>query len=305
MNATLKVKKIAQLTGHNASVFSLCSGPGKGRFLSGDGDGWIASWDLDHPENGHLLARIGSQIFSLLYLEEWNKVVAGNMNGGVHWLDLDNPENNKNVAHHRKGVFDILRIKDSIFTLGGDGVLTRWSIPESRTVESYQLSNLSLRSLDFCPVRNEIAVGASDNAIYLLNASTLEPKKNIMGAHFNSVFTVKYSHNGKYLLSGGRDAHLRIWDLDAGGKQIYAQPAHWFTINSISLHPQEKWFATASRDKTIKIWDAGTFQLLKVLDTGRNGGHINSVNRLLWSPYQDYLISCSADRRIVIWKIAD
>ena len=303
MNMKISAAKKTQLTGHNAAIFSLGPGPEERQFLSGAGDGWVVRWDLDDPEIGRLIARVETQIFSQLYLKETNTVVVGNMNGGVHWIDLDQQGATKNIAHHKKGVFDIIGVGDHVFTVGGEGSITRWSVPESRTLESYQLTNQSLRCLDFCPVRNEIAVGGSDNSIYLLNASTFELKRTIKESHDNSVFTVKYTPDGNYLLSGGRDAHLRVWDLDNGAEQISSQPAHWFTINSIAIHPGGKWFATGSRDKTIKIWSMETLQLLKVLDTARDGGHINSVNSLFWSPYRNELISCSDDRSIIIWEI--
>ena len=86
-------------------------------------------------------------------------------------------------------------------------------------------------------------------------------------------------------------------------KETFSQPAHWFTINKIVFHPEGKWFATGSRDKTIKIWDAETFELLKVIETMRDKGHINSVNCLLWSEHNDYLLSCGDDRSIIAWEV--
>ena len=85
-------------------------------------------------------------------------------------------------------------------------------------------------------------------------------------------------------------------------KIVFAQPAHWFTINAIAFHPNGQFFATASRDKTIKIWDANTFELLKVLEVIRDKGHVNSVNALLWHPYQELLLSAGDDRSIIIWE---
>ena len=303
MKQKLPVRKLAHLTGHKAAIFSLGPGPETRHFLSGAGDGWVVRWDLDDPETGRLIAKVETQIFSLLYLDGHERVVVGNMNGGVHWVDLEDPDNTKNVAHHRKGVFDMLRIKEFVYTAGGGGMITKWSVAKSRTLESYQLTNQSLRSLDFCPERNEIAVGASDNAIYFLDASTLQLRRSIRDAHDNSVFTARYTPDGRYLLSGGRDAHLRIWNLDEGDRPVAAQPAHWFTINAIAIHPEGRWFATASRDKTIKIWDSNTFELRKVLDTARDGCHVNSVNRLFWSPHRNYLISGSDDRSMIVWQV--
>jgi WD40 repeat protein len=260
-------------------------------------------WDLEDPETGRLIARVETQIFSLLYLEDQEKVVVGNMNGGVHWVDLRDPDKTKNIAHHQKGVFDIRRIGEYVYTLGGEGMLTRWSATGLRSVESYQLTNKPLRSMDYNPERNEIAVGASDNAIYFLDAETLEIRYTQREAHDNSVFTVSYAPDGRHLLSGGRDAHLKVWNLDNGAELVCTQPAHWFTINDLAFHPSGKWFATGSRDKTIKIWEAESWQLLKVLDAARNGGHINSVNGLFWSSHRNWLISCSDDRSMIVWEV--
>lgn len=305
MSTLLQVRRIARLTGHEASVFAIGAGPDHRHFLSGAGDGWVVRWDLEDPEMGRLIAKVETQIFSLLYLPESRRVVVGNMNGGVHWVDLEQPDHTRNIAHHQKGVFDLLRAGDHVFSAGGGGLITRWSIEESRALESLQLSNQSLRSLDYCPHRGEIAVGASDNNIYFLDADTLALKRTLTGAHDNSVFTVKYTPDGRHLLSGGRDAHLRLWDLEQGAAPLAAQPAHWFTLNHIAFAPDGRWFATASRDKTIKLWDASDFQLLKVLNTARDGGHVNSVNRLFWSPYRNYLISGGDDRSMIVWEVGE
>jgi len=71
-----------------------------------------------------------------------------------------------------------------------------------------------------------------------------------------------------------------------------------------NFSPDGKLVATGSRDKTIKIWNAQNFGLLKVIDTQRNGGHINSVNTLLWSSFNNWLISGSDDRSIIIWDVS-
>lgn len=298
----INVQKQTRLTGHNASVFKVIPFKEPHLFLSGAGDGWVVVWDLKEPDLGKLIANVEKQIFSLCYLSGQEEVVAGNMDGGLHWIDLNEPDNTKNIAHHQKGVFAIEDLGKFLLTAGGGGMLTRWDKTTKKAIESIHLTNKSLRCIAYSPERNELAIGASDYNIYLLDATNLVIKRVIEKAHDNSVFTILYSPNSRYLISGGRDATLRVRDLAKEGEEIFSQPAHWYTINHLAIHPKGHLLATASRDKTIKIWDLSSFKLLKVLDTVRDKGHVNSVNHLYWSTYTNELISCSDDRSILIWN---
>ncbi len=295
------VTKVHTCTGHRSALYALAPGRDERHFLSAGGDGWVVEWSLDDPETGHLLASVETQVFSLLHLPERNLLVAGNMNGGVHWIDWNDPSRTRNVQHHRQGVYDLVVVGEWLYSAGGDGLLTRWSVAEGRTVESVQLSNRPLRALAYSPLRQELAVGASDGSIYLLDEATLAVRRILANAHLPSAFTVVYSPDQKKLLSGGRDALLRVWDLEQEAPLLLEMPAHRFTLNHLVFSPDAQLFATASRDKTFKIWDSLTCELLKVVDTLRYGGHINSVNRLLWLP--GCLVTASDDRTAMIWEV--
>lgn len=305
------IHKQYTLTGHEASVFGLCASGEPSSFYSAAGDGWIVRWDLagDDPQLGRLVARVDTQVFFLHALPQYNTLIAGNMYGGVHWIDLAAPEQSRNIAAHQgKGVFAILSQGDQVLSAGGDGRLIRWLAPEGRSTESLHLSHHSLRALAYSAQRQELAVGASDRSIYLLDAHTLALRAHLADAHQSSVFALAYSPDGQHLISGGRDAILRIWSLEAPEAPLLLQHqinAHWFTINDLAFSADGRWLASASRDKTIKIWDAHTFQLCKVLDTIRDGCHVNSVNRLLWLPGPSRLISASDDRSIMVWHSDD
>lgn len=294
------VKKIHTNTGHRAAVYALAQGSSDRRLLSAGGDGWVVEWNLDDPETGRVIADVGAQVFALLSFPNNQQLVAGDMNGGLHWLHIGQPERTRNIQHHQKGVYDLKTEGPWLFSAGGEGVLTRWAIEEARSVESLHLSNRALRVLAIAPNRRELAVGASDGSSYLLDLDTFAIKTTLRQAHDPSVFALCYSPDERWLLSGGRDAMLRIWDLENQTKLHSEQAAHLFTINHIAYSPDGAYFATASRDKTVKIWDAATFKLLKVLETIRDGGHLNSVNRLAWLP--DCLVSAGDDRSLIVWE---
>ena len=309
LKPTLQIQKVHHLTGHKAAVFALGEGE-PGHFISGAGDGWLVNWNMENPDPGKLIAKVDSNVFTLSYLvlpsrpsqEEAPILVVGNMYGGVHWVNLRESQKTKNILHHKKGVFGIFQVEDFIYTIGGDGVLSKWDIETQMAVESYHLSNQSLRAIDYSEHRNELVIGASDNSLYFLDAGTMELKRHLAKAHQNSVFTVKYHPNGRHLITGGRDALLNVWNLDDNAL-VSSQAAHMYTINSIAFHPKASIFATASRDRTIKLWDAQNYKLLKVIETLRDDGHLASVNKLLWTSHKDYLISASDDRSVGVWKI--
>lgn len=287
-------------TGHRAALYALARGRSERQLCSAGGDGWIVAWDLDAPDPGRVVADVGKRVFSLCTLDAGNRLVAGDMDGGLHWIDLDAPARSRDVSHHRKGVFDLLPVGGQLFSAGGDGLLTRWDASGMRAVESLQLSAQALRCLAFSAARGELAAGASDGNIYFVDVETLALTKTLSAAHSNSVFTVAWSPDERFLLSGGRDAMLRAWADDQGDKPVSEQPAHWFTLNHLAFSPDGRFFATASRDKTIRLWRTDGFSLVKTLDTIHDGGHIHSVNRLLWLP--DALISCSDDHTVRIWQ---
>jgi WD40 repeat protein len=299
--STKPIIRNQHLAGHNGAIFGLCPGPSSQIIYSSGGDGWIVEWDLTNPDPGRLVAKVDTQIYSLVYVAAIHGLVAGNMHGGVYWVDLDRHQETKGISHHQKGLFALTVDQNSLYSGGGDGLLTRWSIAERRTIESVQISQEALRCIAPNASSSRIAVGCSDSRIYILDSSSLQLIHIVEAAHQPSVFSAAWSPDGRFLWSGGRDAHLKCWDSMDDFKLVFDLAAHWYTINALAFNPEGTILASASRDKTIRLWDTATGALLQTLETVRDQGHRNSVNNLFWSSWQNTLVSASDDRTLILW----
>ncbi|WP_116126084.1 WD40 repeat domain-containing protein [Lewinella sp. IMCC34183] len=288
----------SQRSGHRASIYDLAAAPDG--FFSAAADGYLVHWHRDDVDFGRVVASVdGGKFLSLTTIPAG--LVAGALDGGVHWLYPDAPDRNRHVAHHGRGTFSLLTVGDSVFSAGGDGVLTRWDIPTARTRESLPLSAHSLRRVAQDPTFDRLAVGDSAGYVHLLNRSGLS-LLDTAPAHPPSAFAVAFGPDGQQLYTGGRDAGIKRWNVADGKLQLEQEvTAHLMTVNDLAVHPSGKYLASASRDKTVKLWRADTLELLKVIEVVRDKGHVNSVNTLLWLD-DTTLITAGDDRRILEWS---
>lgn len=297
----VQIKRLHALTGHRDAVYTICRGPEPSRFFSAAGDGMIALWDLSSPETGELIAKLPNSIYALHYFEPADILIAGHNYEGIHLLDWKNKKESGSLKLSEAAIFDLQSFDNRLVVGSGNGVVTLVDLRDLTITRKVKGGEKSARTIAINLAREEIAVGFSDNFIRVYDLDlTL---KQEWEAHSKSVFTLCYSPDGQWLLSGSRDARLKAWSLDANYQLAEEVVAHMYAINHIQFSPDGKHFVTCSMDKSIKVWDAKALKLLKVIDRARHAGHATSVNKLLWTDYDHQLLSASDDRSVSVWQI--
>ncbi len=295
------VNKVATLTGHTDSVFALEAVPGSPVFFSGSGDGSIVQWTLGQ-DVGERIAQLGSSVYALRYDTGSGLLLAGHNFEGVHVLDWQARKEVKSLQLTRAAIFDIAVVDGKAWVASGDGTITVVDLASLGVLERLTRSVQSARCIAVNPDRREVAVGYSDHWIRVFRQDDLS-LVHAYPAHQNSVFSLQYTPDGRWLLSGSRDARLKAWKADEGYALHQEVAAHLFAINDIRFSPDGKHFVTCSMDKSVKVWRTEDLTLLKVIDKARHAGHGTSVNKLLWPSITHQVISASDDRTISIWDV--
>ena len=299
----INVSQYAKFPGHSSSIYSLAGGLEAHQFFSASGDGLVVMWDLNTKEDGIALAKTNSTIYKIHCIQEQKLLAIGQNNEGIQILDLERNKPSLSVKLSRSSIFSIVHLNEKLFVGTSLGELFIIDYLKAKVLFRIKISEKSLRSLALGQMNDILLIGSSDNMIYVFDVFTRTVVTKIP-AHDNSIFSAKFISVDK-AISAGRDAKVKYWSVDKSVDfDIEMEiPAHMGTINQIALSPDHKFFATCSMDKTIRIWRTKDGKLLKVIDSQKYDGHTSSVNCLLWSDYNNLLISASDDRTIMAWEL--
>jgi WD40 repeat protein len=290
------------LNGHSGPVYSVARGRSESSVFSGGSDGYIVEWNIETLTQSGLVVRVPEAVFSVFHDENRRLILAGTGSGKIHVIDVDSSREIRCLDYHSKGVFGFYLVpyKEEILALGGDGMISFWSYPSMEPIRQIRISHSKCRQAAVLPNTNSLIVGTSEGELVFCDLETGEISDRFI-AHEKGLSSLTVHPNKPTLLTGGRDAHLHVRNLPPKNDLLLSLPAHNFAIYSIEFSPNGKYMATASRDKTVKIWDAGSLDLIQRLDQ-KSGGHNRSVNQLRWLNDRMF-VSCGDDSKIILWKL--
>ena len=100
------------------------------------------------------------------------------------------------------------------------------------------------------------------------------------------------------LLSGSDDFTLLLWHPTVDKRPIKRLTGHQQAVNHIAFSPDSRFFASASFDKKVKVWNGRSGDFVSTLT-----GHVGAVYQVAWSSDGRYLVTASKDSTAKLWEI--
>jgi WD40 repeat protein len=208
-----------------------------------------------------------------------------------------NPENFASHSTRQESQINASEIKAEVLAIEAQP-LQNW-----KCVKVLKGHKASVTSIAISPDGQTLASGSDDRTVNLWSLKTGKQIFTFFG-QAGEVHAVAISPDSRMLVAGGFDNKITSWQLNT--KVLFrsffyqnSSYSHSGFISSLSFSQDRKILASASGDKTIKLWGGFTGEIKRTLN-----GHSDMVLSIAITPNGQILASGSADKTIRLWSLS-
>ncbi|KAJ6620351.1 WD40-repeat-containing domain protein [Mycena sp. CBHHK59/15] len=161
------------------------------------------------------------------------------------------------------------------------------------------------------PEGRRVLTGSTSGEFTLWNGLTFN-FETILQAHDTAICTLSFTHSGAYLASADKAGTIKYFEPNMNNLAAWQGSNSREAIRGLSFSPDDKRFATASDDSSVRIWSfqerrvesilsGSTIHLFHMYKLKRCLGHGWDVKCVEWHPTKGLLVSGSKDNDIKFW----
>ena len=178
----------------------------------------------------------------------------------------------KEFAGHRDTLYAATLTRDGKILATGsyDKQIILWDTATGTQLRTLKGHNDAVYDLAFHPDGSILASASGDQTIKLWQVST-GVRLDTLSQPLKEQLTVAFSPDGKLVAAGGVDNRIRVWKLVSREKPeinplLVARFAHDAPLVQMAFTADGKTLVTTAEDRTVKLWDAATFESRAALE---------------------------------------
>ncbi|KAK3942456.1 hypothetical protein QBC46DRAFT_426235 [Diplogelasinospora grovesii] len=213
-------------------------------------------------------------VSSVAFSPDIRQAASSSYDGTIKIWDTATGQCIQTLEGHRKPVWSVAFSHDSKQAASGsyDHTVRIWDVATGQCLFTLEGHSEDITSVAFSHDSKQVGSASYDGTVNIWNAATGQCLLrfgnclHIRSAAFSpDLKQVVVSTKGGN--PGARDT-TEIWDV-AAAQRLLTLKGHSEVITLVAFSPDSKQVVSASRDRTVKIWDALTGQCLQTLDVSR------------------------------------
>ncbi|XP_043268384.1 periodic tryptophan protein 2 homolog isoform X2 [Venturia canescens] len=149
-----------------------------------------------------------------------------------------------------------------------NGAFFLYELPDVNMIHSLSISNQCISSITLNSTGDWIALGCSKLGQLLVWEWQSETYAMKQQGHSNNMNCLAYSPDGQYIVTGGDDGKVKIWNTMTGFCIVTFQE-HISAISSVLFSHNRKFIVSASYDGTARAYDLTRYRNFKTLTSPR------------------------------------
>jgi WD40 repeat protein/tetratricopeptide (TPR) repeat protein len=299
---------VATLYGHQNSVTSVSFSPDSQLIASGSWDGTIRLWHRDGTHRGTFRGHVGP-VYSVSFSPNGQQIASAGGDGTIRLWTVDSKLIRTFHGHH--GAVQSVSFSPNgqqMASAGDDKTIKLWTT-DGELLQTLTGHDGKVNCVVFSPDSQLIASASDDQTVKLWNTSGKLLKS--FPKHDKWVTGVAFSPNSQLLASASADNTVKLWHRN--GTLVKTFTGHGDSVTSVSFSPasgvrsqkkttdkeqlttDEPILASASLDKTIKLWEPRD-QSRMIL------WHQDVVRDVTFSPDSELIVTVSNDNTVKIWN---
>ena len=305
------IEPAIQLEGHQGRVTSLTFSPVENHLVSCDVNGRCILWNVSSREEIWSVKHHTRRVSDSAYTLDGKEILTASFDNTVGRMDAKTgAEIAEKIFKQGAPVIKLalspngqraVTVSQSVENDKQASELRFWDVASGDLLQSHAPSEFAVSHVCFFPSENRVLAVCDDNSVRVIavdeDSSTVQIDEKILDFNLigGTVWSVSFDPSGKSILTLG-GSNVRLWDLGSRREKISFRPHS--TVADACFSPDGKLIATASWDRSIKIWNRETGQVVsKVI------GSDSSLNSIDFHPEGTHLLTASDDATATLWEI--